>query len=251
MEQKILDKIKDIEKEYNISIILAVESGSRAWGFESKDSDYDVRFIYKKPKDEYLKIVEGEDVIVLPVDNDLDFHGWDIKKALFLMYKSNPSFFEWLNSPIKYVVNDDFKKLKKLSNHYFNPKTAIHHYYSLAESQVSQTVDKQTHVCVKKYLYYIRGLLAAMYIYNKKTPAPVLFQDLLKEIDDLQVLKEIQKLLAIKKQSIESSQVFRNPIIDTYLIDIKKKIDESINLLDKKNNSFDDLDEYFRSVISE
>ena len=86
MRQEILQRLSDIEAKYDVKILLAVESGSRAWGFESKDSDYDVRFIYVHKKDWYLSLIEGRDVIEeLDPDGVLDLAGWDLKKALLLM----------------------------------------------------------------------------------------------------------------------------------------------------------------------
>ena len=107
METKILQRLKDIESKYDVKVLLAVESGSRAWGFASKDSDYDVRFVYVHRKEWYLTLVEGRDVIEeLDSDGVMDFAGWDLKKALLLMGKGNCAFAEWLNSPIIYYKDE-------------------------------------------------------------------------------------------------------------------------------------------------
>ena len=88
MNTLILERLKEIESRYNVRILLAVESGSRAWGFASKDSDYDVRFVYVHRKEWYLTLIEGRDVIEeLDSDGVMDFAGWDLKKALLLMGK--------------------------------------------------------------------------------------------------------------------------------------------------------------------
>lgn len=100
MKAKILQRLSEIESKYDVKVLLAVESGSRAWGFASKDSDYDVRFVYMHKKDWYLCLIEGRDVIEeLDSDGVLDMAGWDIRKALILMGKGNCAFAEWLNSP--------------------------------------------------------------------------------------------------------------------------------------------------------
>jgi len=88
LKEKILNSLDQIEKEYKVKIILACESGSRAWGFPSKDSDYDVRFLYVNPRDWYLTISEKSYVIELPISDELDINGWDLKKALKLLRKS-------------------------------------------------------------------------------------------------------------------------------------------------------------------
>lgn len=111
-----------IEGKENIRILLAVESGSRAWGFASPDSDYDVRFIYVRPWEEYLRLENTRDVIELPIDEVLDVNGWDLNKTLRLMHSSNPTLMEWLDSPIVYMEREETEKLKGLIQEYFSPK---------------------------------------------------------------------------------------------------------------------------------
>lgn len=109
MQDIILDKLSAIEKENNIKILYAIESGSRGWGFASKDSDYDVRFIYTHPTDWYLSIEDKKDFIEVPIDDLLDINGWDIRKSLQQYKKSNPTLMEWLSSPIVYMETIIFK----------------------------------------------------------------------------------------------------------------------------------------------
>src|SRR5690348_15627233 len=108
MTNKIIEAIKNIERNENVTILFAAESGSRAWGFPSPDSDYDARFVYIHPKDHYLDIIERRDVIELPVDAVLDINGWELRKALRLFAKSNGPIYEWLQSPVVYKANPDF-----------------------------------------------------------------------------------------------------------------------------------------------
>lgn len=119
MTELILNKLKQIEKDNNVKIILAVESGSRAWGFASPDSDYDVRFIYARPKNEYLRLDEVRDAIELPISDELDINGWDLQKALRLIYKSNPTLFEWFSSPIVYIETEFADKFREIMRDYF------------------------------------------------------------------------------------------------------------------------------------
>lgn len=79
MRETILSKLDEIENRENVRILLAVESGSRAWGFASRDSDYDVRFIYVRPKEDYLRLEKTKDVIELPIEGELDINGWDLE----------------------------------------------------------------------------------------------------------------------------------------------------------------------------
>ena len=114
MRKKIQTQLRRIEEEENIKILLAVESGSRAWGFASPDSDYDVRFIYIRRMEDYLKLEKVRDVIELPMDDVLDMNGWDLQKTLRLLYKSNPTLFEWFSSPIVYQETEFADKFRDL-----------------------------------------------------------------------------------------------------------------------------------------
>ena len=102
MRETILEKLDEIEKRENIKILHCIESGSRAWGFASPDSDYDVRFIYVRPKEFYLRLDKTRDVIEWQLDDTLDINGWDLQKPLRLLHSSTPTLFEWNNSPIVY-----------------------------------------------------------------------------------------------------------------------------------------------------
>ena len=106
--ETVKERLLEIEKEKQVKILYAVESGSRAWGFESLDSDYDIRFIYAHNKNWYLNILPKKDVIEYPIVNDFDYSGWDLRKTMFLVNKSNPVLFEWLKSPIVYYKDNYF-----------------------------------------------------------------------------------------------------------------------------------------------
>ncbi len=133
MEKVIKNELLKIEQKENVKILGAVESGSRAWGFASPDSDYDVRFIYVRPKEFYLKLEKTRDVIELPIDDVLDINGWDLQKALKLLNSSNPTLFEWANSPIVYKTTDYFEEFRKVINNYFKEKAGLHHYLGAAK----------------------------------------------------------------------------------------------------------------------
>src|SRR5438105_459905 len=133
MDTRIQRELDRIETEQNVRILYAVESGSRAWGFDSPDSDYDVRFIYIRPVREYLRVSPPRDVIELPITETLDVNGWDIYKALELYRKSNPPLLEWLNSPIVYREKGELAAdLRRLARDYFSPLRMTYHYLSMA-----------------------------------------------------------------------------------------------------------------------
>ena len=135
MREKIQAQLRRIEVQEKVRILFAAESGSRAWGFASPDSDYDVRFIYIRSQQDYLKLKPDRDVIELPLDPVLDINGWDLQKTLRLLYKSNPTLFEWISSPIIYLETAFAGRLRNLAGNYFFPKKAIYHYISMAEGK--------------------------------------------------------------------------------------------------------------------
>ncbi|WP_297454890.1 nucleotidyltransferase domain-containing protein [Persephonella sp.] len=201
--KKILKKIREIEKDNDITVLYACESGSRAWGFESPDSDYDIRFIYVNKLDYYLSILPQRDTIEITED-PLDFAGWDLKKALFLLRKSNPSIIEWLNSPIIYKKDEEFfQKIKDLANLSFNPKAIMYHYLSMAKTNY-RTYLKTDQVRIKKYFYVIRPIFSLIWIEENKTVPPIRFEELFNHVKIEENIKNaIKDLLVIKKQKRE------------------------------------------------
>ena len=133
MRERIQEQLRRIEESEDIKILLAVESGSRAWGFASPDSDYDVRFVYIRRTEDYLKLDAIRDVIELSIDDVLDINGWDLQKTLRLLYKSNPTLFEWFSSPIVYQETEFADKFRDLMMYYFSSKKTLYHYISMAE----------------------------------------------------------------------------------------------------------------------
>ncbi len=133
MREAILKLLSDIEREKNVRILYACESGSRAWGFHSEDSDYDIRFIYASPREAYLGVFDPPDTIEIAIKDDLDPGGWDVKKALGLLGKSNGPLIEWLHSPIVYVDRDGFRESwQELSRKVLQSTRLRHHYMGLA-----------------------------------------------------------------------------------------------------------------------
>jgi predicted nucleotidyltransferase len=165
-----------IEHQYNVEVILAVESGSRAWGFPSQDSDYDIRLIYHHAKDWYVSPFAKSDVIENAFKGDLDLAGWDVAKALALMHKGNAPLCEWLHSPVVYRDNAiKSENLKRLSVRSFNPKPMFYHYTSLAKKKL---LGKAVQHNAKSFLYALRALLCARWIADRHSMPPVNFFEL-------------------------------------------------------------------------
>lgn len=204
MEQKIQQALRRIEQQEQLDILYAVESGSRAWGFPSKDSDFDVRFIYRRPKNWYLKLEKTADHLEIPISDQLDICGWDLDKTLKLLQKSNPALLEWLNSPLVYCENPQFiAELRQLSEENLNEQRLIYHYLHMAEGNYREYLKKEQ-VRIKKYFYVLRPVLACMWIQTYHQRPPVLFEELL-TLPDLpaDLLQIINDLLARKKQGDE------------------------------------------------
>ncbi|MBF0416346.1 MAG: nucleotidyltransferase domain-containing protein [Magnetococcales bacterium] len=219
MEKRIQAKLAEIEHRNGVRIVFACESGSRAWGFASRNSDWDVRFIYVHPKEWYLAVDLGRkrDVIELPLENDLDINGWELRKALGLFWKSNPPLLEWLDSPMIYlergVVPD---RLRALRNSHFSPRSSWHHYLHMAKRNYREYLRGDV-VWLKKYLYVLRPLLAVRWLERELGPVPTRFQVLVETVVEQREIQEaIAALLAAKMAGDELSMGARIPILSNF-----------------------------------
>ncbi|MDB5869275.1 MAG: nucleotidyltransferase protein [Polaromonas sp.] len=203
---EIMGRLARTECEESVRIVLAIESGSRAWGFASPNSDFDVRFIYARPADWYLAVnlEERRDVIEYPITDDIDLNGWDIRKALRLFWKSNPAFVEWIQSPIRYIEAGGFAAgARELLPHVYALESGIHHYRSMAKTNYRGYLRADT-VPLKKYFYALRPLLSVRWMERYGTAAPIEFGRLLHLIaDQPRLAADIQDLLARKRMAPE------------------------------------------------
>ena len=227
MKDLILQKLFEIEKEENIRILHAVESGSRAWGFPSPDSDYDVRFIYIRPPEFYLKLEKTRDVIELPINDMLDINGWDLKKTLQLLHSSNPTLFEWMSSPIVYRQTEFIDQLLPIMDAYFSCKSGLYHYLSMAERNYKEFLLGDM-AKVKKYFYVLRPILACKWILRTSKKPPMLFSELANAELDEALKPTIDRLLDLKMNAPEIKEVPRiieiNQYIDRTIEDLKVQI---------------------------
>ncbi|AJW63202.1 putative nucleotidyltransferase [Elizabethkingia miricola] len=202
MKTKIIEKLRETEAKYNIEILLAVESGSRAWGFASPDSDYDIRFIYRHSKDWYLTPWDKDETIEFMTDDNLDGSGWDLRKTFHLLLKSNAALLSWFYSPIVYIENKSFTRLfKPLADQCFSPIAVSFHYLSMSKKYLEACRNEK--VKLKSYFYCLRTALSGKWITEKKTVPPVLFSDLL-VLADLAMRIKIENLIALKATKGES-----------------------------------------------
>ncbi|SMR71143.1 hypothetical protein SAMN04488030_0767 [Aliiroseovarius halocynthiae] len=222
IEVVIQSKLTALEADHDVRILFAIESGSRAWGFPSPDSDYDVRFIYAHQRDWYLSIEPGRDVIELPIEGDWDINGWDIRKALGLLIKPNPVLLEWLSSPIRYRWNDAIcDRLIQFADKTTFGAACLHHYRNLAVKQWNKHVGDNPDVSLKKYFYILRPALAISWIrQNPSVQPPMNLQALVDEQELARnLVDQIERLLVLKSTAKEIGRGARIPMIDAFIQD--------------------------------
>ena len=227
MHDLIVEKLSQIEREEDVKILHAVESGSRAWGFPSPDSDYDVRFIYVRKPEYYLKLEKTRDVIELPINDMLDINGWDLNKTLRLLHSSNPTLFEWMSSPIVYRQTDFIDRLSPILDSYFSCKSGLHHYLSMAEGNYRDYL-KSDMVKIKKYFYVLRPVLACKWILHKQTKPPMLFSALMESELEPSLKPVINHLLDIKMNAPEIKEIPKIEEINNYLDEVMAAVHEEI-----------------------
>lgn len=247
---QILPALQQIQRDHQVTILLAVESGSRAWGFASHNSDWDVRFIYAHPPDRYLTIHPHRDVIEQMLPGDLDLAGWDLPKALRLFQKSNPSLFEWLHSPIVYLERPDLlDPWRNLVPTYLSPERCHYHYLHMAEGNFRDYLQSET-VWTKKYLYVVRPILACIYLETHRAAPPVAFQELLQAtVQDPRLLQSLHQLVERKKKGDELAEGPRDPVIDAFIRDQLPRL-SSIHPNPPTIPPSEPLDQYFKETLN-
>jgi predicted nucleotidyltransferase len=254
MFEVIKRELTALEERHDIKILYAVESGSRAWGFASTDSDWDVRYLYIHRLDWYLKIDENrKDTREEILPNDLDLSGWELKKALRLFRKSNPPLLEWLRSSI--IYQEKFataEKMRELSKEYFDPKSCIYHYLSMARGNFKEFLQKDL-IKTKKYFYVLRPVLSCDWIRNENSFPPIEFEKLVEsQVKDENIKREIAGLLKRKIAGDELKKEPKNEIVNEFL---RRKIDFYTEFADEvKTNKKPPtalLDELFKQALFE
>jgi len=218
VQERIQQTLDAVETGEDVKVLYACESGSRAWGFESGDSDYDVRFIYLRPTNWYLTIQRKRDVIEKPIDDELDVSGWDVTKALELLRKSNPPLLEWLQSPIVYRKRSSLhERLCALLPDYYSPISCMFHYLHMAENNFRKYL-KDRQVWTKKYFYVLRPVLACIWIERDYGVVPMEFELLLdRVVEDSKLRSRVDALLKAKRSGAELDKGPRDDAISGFL----------------------------------
>lgn len=254
-ETEILETLDSIVHEKGISLLYAVESGSRAWGFASPDSNYDVRFLYHYPKWEYLRLDHPQDTIER-IEGDLDLAGWDIFKAMRLLRKSNPPLMEWLFSPVVYTELVPYiENLREVARHNYSSSAVFYHYSRMALRNYRQYIANKitegiTEVPSKKYLYVVRPIVALLYLEQHKSLPPTNFLETLQDIElHSDTRKAILELVGKKQAGLELGMDKPIPILNTFAEGHLNKWMQHDPEKDSKRHDFKDLDDLVLAIL--
>lgn len=253
LTEQIEIELKRLEKEKDIKILYAVESGSRAWGFASTDSDWDVRFIYVHRPEWYLSIDDNRDNFEEILPNMIDLAGWELRKTLKLFRKSNPPLLEWLRSPFIYLEQfSTADQMRQLTKYYFNPRSCLYHYLHMAEGNYRDYLQTNI-VRVKKYFYVLRPILACKWIETNGTMAPMEFQKLVDtQVESQELRREISNLLKRKKSGEELDKEPRIQIINDFIEHQIEHFNKAVKNYNKENKpETERLDILFRQTLTE
>lgn len=219
MRARVASELAVVEERHQVRVLYACESGSRAWGFASPDSDYDVRFLYVHEPEWYLGVEEGRDVIEAMLPDDIDLSGWDLRKALRLLRKSNPSLHEWLRSPVVYAADEGFlREFNSLSAVYYRPGRMYAHYLHMALGNWRDYLQK-AEVNYKKYLYVLRPVLACRWLQLGYGQPPMEFAPMYERllVGQPEVYRAVARLLAKKAVSGEMASGPQDPVLHDFL----------------------------------
>lgn len=246
MRENISAKLHEIEEREHVRVLFAAEAGSRAWGFHSPDSDYDVRFLYVRPVEEYLRLVPGRDVIEWQLDDTFDVNGWDVQKGLRLALRSNPTLFEWAGSPIVYRSTPEWEEIARTIPAHFDPKKALYHYLSMANSAAKQMGEE---TAPKQYFYILRPLLACRWIAERGTPPPVPFSELAAAELPAKCSADVEALLRIKRETPEKKSIARLPALDAFIGELFDELHDAPARFPEKRMSAAPLDALFLKLL--
>lgn len=253
MKQKILHYLKQLEEEKDITILLAVETGSRAWGFPSPDSDFDVRLIYVHKQDWYLSLNEKKDSIeVMFEDNEIDISGWELRKSLRLLGKSNASLLERIQSSIIYHMDEDFLKgITNIAEDQYSRIGTIHHYLSMTKKFIFE-MEQEKEYKLKKFFYALRSATACKWILERDEIPPISFHKMLNGLNlDKSLLVQIHKLIELKSTISERYMHQGEEELFNYIKQSIKQAEEKKSSLPASGGKvdLDHVNQFFINII--
>jgi predicted nucleotidyltransferase len=240
-------KLKEIATEKKVSLLYACETGSRAWGFPSPDSDYDVRFIYRHETRWYLSLSKHKDSIEL-MEGDLDATGWDLRKCLLLLNRSNVPLIERFQSPVIYWEEPGFKtEFKKLIAEYYNPIAVFFHHYSLA-IKFWEDIKQQPDYKLKSLFYLFRSLLSCNWIIHDDSVLPMDIEGLMK-YNPGAMNTTIRELVILKSSQPESYRHPWNREVKDWIIHTFSQLEQARGSIKINKPGMGSLNDYFLKTV--
>lgn len=249
IEQQIQLKLDELQRQKECRLLLAVESGSRAWGYASTTSDYDVRCIYYYPQERYLSIRPPRDTVEWELNDVFDITGWELRKTLGLTLKSNLTVYEWADSPIVYRSSPWIEEFRSLIRSVLQPGLLASRYLGMAASTIHRYLERQE-VPYKQYFYALRPLLAARWVLQERRPAPVPFADLRHLLPD-EMQEVTDELLALRSGSTEKASGPAHPAAMAFITRELAALDAlAATLPPPETPDTAPLDDFFRRVVA-
>lgn len=246
MRHLVPQKLKEIEREYGIRVLYAAESGSRAWGTHSETSDFDVRFIYIRPREDYLRLEKVRDVLEFPIEDDWDMSGWDLFKTLQLLHSANSQIYEWFASPVVYVDEGFSQRFRPLLDAYYSVKTSVYHYLHQADMKMKQQ-QRAEDTKVKHYLYRFQHLAAAKWILAHRAPVPVSYRELVKWLPE-EARSRALEMLELKKSR---KLIPHDPWMDAWLQEERDRIHQEMEKMPREpDKGWEQLDRFFLAELA-
>ena len=247
-------RLRALAGREGVRVLYACESGSRAWGFPSPDSDFDIRFLYLRPRSWYLSIdlEHRADTLDEPVDEVWDLVGWDLRKALQLLRKSNPSLLEWLDSPIVYEEQGTVaRRLRELRPRYHSAESTTHHYLKMCRNNLRDHFAADD-VKLKRYFYVLRPLLAVRWIDRGLGPVPMEFARLVDAVvDDEAMRRAIEELLRRKRRTPEMGRGPKIAVLQEYIEREVERLESAHREFEPAQPDGGELDRLFAEALEE
>lgn len=246
----VIEQIEKIEKEHGVHVVLCVEAGSRAWGMPSLDSDYDIRFVFVYPREQYVTMNLPKEEIAIHAD-DLDIHGVDLRGAFRLIYKNEPSIYEWLESDIIYKEDYDLSWIvRKAAAEYLDPPALLRNYYGIANRTFITDIRWVDHVKIKKYIYCVRAIFCSRYVLEHREPVPLKMNELMK-YSPYETKEEIKSLLAEKSETMDNAKKDKRYALEEQVSDeLASLVRKMYGDFPKENVSWDGLNKLLYEYVT-
>jgi len=246
--EKIQSLLKDIEQKKQIQILYACETGSRAWGFPSPDSDYDIRFIYRHQKDWYLSLNKQKDSIEQMIGHEWDITGWELRKSLVMLKKSNAALIERFQSPVVYMDTDNYGgKFLELIKAYYSPTAVFYHHYALAKKFWEDLKDEPI-IKLKSFFYLVRSLLSCNYIVHNNDVVPMHIEGLMQNIP-VTIHQLLQELMVLKSGVGEQYTHPASTVLNSWIVEVWAFLETKKNALAVNDTGYTQLNNFFRTSI--